>query len=970
MRIPAESSFELIYSVTVHPQLGPLMEAYIVQLTSQGNLSLVNQRIHANNADYYDKKLDSGDYEAIRLLEECTPEFIVKKFSKVKKIRPKEFFDKYFSAEQFKNSIRPHIEKRLVQVMKLIFGKKVFIKELNNVIFEELNWSHEIATVLFHLRRNENNTHYFATVKHNQSRVHISQSNAILLTEQPCYLLSAGMILRFDESVDGQKILPFLQKRFIEIPRKSEEMYFRKFLVPLLEEYDVYAVGFEIKTEKYEAVPVVHVSRLLNGTIGLILKFRYGKDEFNYQSGKTVSVKLNKQGEEYTFIRIKRSRSWEDIKKEVLIQKGLKNSGSEFFVPDTNDELSIIHWLKFQLNDLRKAGFEIEQKLPVPYSLDPESINYTISNEQDWFDVKAEVKFGAFSVPFIKLRQQILSGATTIQLPDGSLAIIPPKWIEQIKGLDEFSDDKNNLKIHRMHYGLLNDIGENSFGIQNEKGDRVIDTTMSYPVPNHFNGTLRAYQKAGYDWLNFLRANHFGGCLADDMGLGKTVQTLAFLQKIKEELPEKTENDLKLAGQVSLFETNRSAGTSLLVVPTSLIHNWYYEAKNFTPDLTFLIHTGMNRTSDVEKFGYYDVVLTTYGTVRNDIDMLKVFPFNVIVLDESQFIKNPASRIAKCVYQLRGESKIVLTGTPVENSITDLWSQMHFVNPGLLGSYKSFKQNYVQSIEKDFDEEKTRRLHSIIKPFVMRRTKRQVASDLPPKTEQIIYCDMSEEQADIYEKTKSTYRNMILDSIRTNGMNKSRIQILSGLTKLRQMANHPLLSDESYAGGSGKFDQVEQMLMTALEEGHKVLMFSQFVGHLSIYRKLLDDQKIDYAYLDGKTSAEIRREQVKKFQNSETSVFLISLKAGGFGLNLTAADYVFLLDPWWNPAAENQATDRAHRIGQEQNVFSYKFVTGNSVEEKIIRLQERKKTISDALIKTEESFVKTIDESELIEILT
>jgi SNF2 family DNA or RNA helicase len=471
-------------------------------------------------------------------------------------------------------------------------------------------------------------------------------------------------------------------------------------------------------------------------------------------------------------------------------------------------------------------------------------------------------------------------------------------------------------------------------------------------VPKDFLGILRPYQKAGYNWFHFLRKYNFGGCLADDMGLGKTVQTLALLQKIKEE-----NHDIGVHS------------TSLIIMPTSLVYNWLNEAKKFAPKLKIHAHTGSFRNKDIEIFSNYDLVITTYGVSRVDIELLKTFFFEYIILDESQNIKNPASKSFKAVKTLKSQFKLILSGTPVENTVNDLWTQMSFINPGLLGSQTLFYTEFVIPIEKKKDEEKASKLQALIKPFVLRRTKTQVATELPPKTENLFYCQMSEVQKEYYEEIKSEYRNELLLNLEGGAFKKSQIQVLQGLTKLRQIANHPGMVDEDYKGDSGKFENVIHTLENVLSRGHKVLVFSQFVKHLNIYRKYFDAENTPYAYLDGATTK--RGDVVKEFQtNSEIKLFLISIKAGGVGLNLTEADYVFILDPWWNPAVEQQAIDRTHRIGQTKNVFIYKFITKDSVEEKILALQNRKRKVAESLITTEESFVKSLSAKDIAEILS
>jgi SNF2 family DNA or RNA helicase len=422
---------------------------------------------------------------------------------------------------------------------------------------------------------------------------------------------------------------------------------------------------------------------------------------------------------------------------------------------------------------------------------------------------------------------------------------------------------------------------------------------------------------------------------------------------------------------LALLQAQKEAGTtqaSLLIMPTSLVYNWEMEARKFTPHLRVCTYTGTMREKNVAQFENYDLIITSYGITRIDVDLLKTYSFHYIILDESQAIKNPTSHIARAVSELNSRHRLILTGTPLENSTMDLWSQMSFVNPGLLGSQSFFRNEFMLPIEKKNDELKMQRLYAIIKPFILRRHKSQVATELPEKVENIQYCEMSEKQAREYEEAKSFYRNKILDHIDEKGMSKSQLILLQGLTKLRQIANHPKMVNQAYEGDSGKMQSVAHRLKTAIAENHKILIFSQFVKHLDMLRQFLDENEMSYAYLDGATRD--RQEQVERFQNGpQVPVFLISLKAGGLGLNLTAADYVFILDPWWNPAIEAQAIDRAHRIGQENRVFTYKFISKNTVEEKILALQRSKQRLASELITTEDSFVKALSKEDILSLL-
>jgi SNF2 family DNA or RNA helicase len=388
---------------------------------------------------------------------------------------------------------------------------------------------------------------------------------------------------------------------------------------------------------------------------------------------------------------------------------------------------------------------------------------------------------------------------------------------------------------------------------------------------------------------------------------------------------------------------------SLIVVPASLIQNWMNEIERFAPSLKVAAHTGIHRPRNTAGFKYCDVIISSYHTVRQDIDFLREYEFHYVILDESQMIKNPHSKLYRAMSDLRASHKMVVTGTPIENSLTDLWSQINFVNEGLLGSLSFFKKRFVRTIEKKKDQDQEQRLKDLINPFILRRTKEEVAKELPPLYEQYRFCNMTDEQKRLYEEEKSTIRNNLLENLEEIGLERSALMVLKALTRLRQLSNHPLMVEDDYEYGSGKYDEVFRNIESVVSEGHKVLIFSSFVKHLDLYARELDRLNWEYARLTGATVR--RQDQVDKFQNDPgCRIFLISLKAGGVGLNLTAADYVFMLDPWWNPAAEMQALNRAHRIGQDKSVFVYRFISNHTVEEKIQRLQQRKSELAKTFI--------------------
>jgi SNF2 family DNA or RNA helicase len=383
-----------------------------------------------------------------------------------------------------------------------------------------------------------------------------------------------------------------------------------------------------------------------------------------------------------------------------------------------------------------------------------------------------------------------------------------------------------------------------------------------------------------------------------------------------------------------------------------------------------LVHTGSQRNVDPKYFALNDVVLTTYGLMRSDSEMLSKFPWHYLILDESQMIKNPTSKTARAAKDMIAKYRLSLTGTPVENTLMDLWSQMTFLNPGLLGGETFFRDHYLQPIEKWRDVDRMEQLRKLIHPFILRRTKTQVATELPPKVEQVHYCEMTEPQRKLYESTKNYYRDYLLE-MAEGDFNKKKLNILAGLQKLRQIAIHPHLVEEGKdmdLSESGKFQEYERLLEEVISKGAKVLVFSQFVRLLKILRTDLEQKGIDTCYLDGSTID--RQAQVERFQTDPSvQVFLISLKAGGVGLNLTAAEYVFILDPWWNPAVERQAVDRSHRIGQTETVFSYKFITKDTIEEKIILLQQKKFQLSEDVISVEKELFKKLDMTDLVDLL-
>lgn len=574
---------------------------------------------------------------------------------------------------------------------------------------------------------------------------------------------------------------------------------------------------------------------------------------------------------------------------------------------------------------------------------------FRVQSGIDWFELHARVAFEGQAVSFPQLLQALARGETTIRLEDGSLGIVPEDWANRyglLAGLGDLEED--HIRFGNNQVLMLDALLASQSGIDYDKKYtklrekfRAFDGVACKHELKNFHGELREYQREGLGWLNFLQEFEFGGCLADDMGLGKTVQLLALLQERKAE--------------------RKKHHPTLIVVPKSIVFNWVQECERFTPNLNSLEYIGMDRATLRPKFSNHDLIFTTYGTLRRDVIELKDILFDYIVLDEAQTIKNAASQTAKASRLLQANHRLALSGTPIENHLGDLWSIFEFLNPGMLGRSSTFK-SYLANAD---DEEAQRLLSEGLSPFILRRTKKQVAHELPEKIEQTIYCPMREEQQRLYNQLRDHYRMSLMGIVQEQGLAKSKMHVLEALLRLRQAACHPaLLKKGAEEDMSAKLEVLIPHLQELINENHKVLVFSQFTSMLSIVKTHLNQTDLTYEYLDGKTRH--RQQCVERFQTDpDCGIFLISLKAGGLGLNLTAADYVFLLDPWWNPAVETQAIDRAHRVGQTRKVIAYRLICSGTVEEKIAELQKKKKNLAEAILQADSNLLKNLSSSDL-----
>jgi superfamily II DNA or RNA helicase len=914
---------------------------------------------------------------------------LVKRFSSGKS-KPGSFL-KDIDKNYLKSVVMPFIDNTLTKIIKLIIANNIQIykhETLPNLYNNEQIIIEPVpARAKLSFTRTTEGTSYTLSAFSGNRQIDLMHPGNAIITREPCVLLYEKHLLFFDSEIDGNLLGPFLKKESIEIPKRIEKDYFGKFIRKLVTRSEIEAEGFKVENISPQPVAVVTPDIDWQGKPALMLTFSYGDKTIqpNNPNKSITSMFADKDG--FVFSRLKRDMAWEKEMQKKLKSFGLAQSLTTYKLQGENNNsfLDLIDWLIINQNDLTEAGFKISQQPERGFILAKSSVKTNLRTTNDWFDLNATVEAGSYSFPFFRLRENILNGDREYVLPSGEIFLIPEPWMAEYAELMMFAEGSGDKpRIRKHHFMLLKPF---QFPEAEELAS-MVHPNFSSPLPELRNVTLRPYQEYGYRRISNLFSKNFGSILADDMGLGKTLQAIALLadlypQTDEIQIPESNPDKKSAPGlQLDIFFTPAPTAdsaipnsgampvatktASLIVMPASLIHNWYYELKRFAPWIKIHIYTGPNRKINQPMLKRANVILTTYGMLRNDIEKLEAYNFSVAILDESQQIKNPASSTAKAAFRIKCKNRIALSGTPVENSLSDLWSQMQFANPGMLGSLKTFHTEYVNPSRNHLRQDSTEKLKMMISPFIIRRTKAEVAPELPPVSESVAWCTMTDQQQKLYETEKSGIRNTLLSQLASGEQNLTAPLVLKALTKLRQIACHPALAGDENNIGSGKFNDAIEKLETVIAENHKVLIFSSFVKHLELYENWCNENNMRYSKLIGSTSN--REEVVNSFKKEDNiQVFLISLKAGGVGLNLQEAGYVFLLDPWWNPAAESQAISRAHRIGQDKNVFVYRFISSGTIEEKIIRLQDKKRKLADSVIQSEE-FLANLSTAEITEL--
>lgn len=979
----------LIVTLVNHPNFGYMLQPVFAFFDADAEVYIIAEVARVASASY--QELTEDAQRIVRLAASCMDRELMRSFSKEKN---EAAFLQKVSPKDIELYIRPFIEKKQGELASIIrkTGTPVFSRE--KIAVRDLRASQAVevlkepSEMVFHFSRAETFT-YKTTVRNGIEEVVLYEQFFAPLASSPAVVV-IGRQLHYFTDVDEKKLRPFFKKKQIEVPERSVSDYIRTFVLQCVKNYEVTGEGIAIFPQHYQPVAVLTLESDFNLLPVLTLRFHYGPHRFAIDRPYKKVAEVVEENGVLSVGWFFRDEEWERECISMLEKGGLTRSRTGQFniAPGSKNVASngespipgsqtgeagstgLIEWVN-RHGELLKH-FELKQSLgKLIYFTGEINLQVDVTSKNDWFDLYCVACFDdsdksgeVVRVPFVKLKEHIMNGIHEYILPDGRIAVLPSVWFTRFDEMFRFGKvSGDHLYLANIHFRVKELAVNGRFS-----EEKTEDRQLAVDIPPALHATLRSYQESGFRWLTYLEKNGFGGCLADDMGLGKTLQTIALLLHLYLAKSDRVGGLTQPAGlkssgvprQLSIFDdfveevqVKKTLPPSLIVMPTSLIHNWSSELEKFAPLLDVYAHYGSNRLQGDNfnnRLSHCQVILTSYGIVRQDIDLLSHYHFHYLVLDESQYIKNPDSQIFECVKQLHSTGKLALTGTPIENSLSDLWAQMDFLNAGVLGKRRAFRERFN---ERDVinEEGERQKLLKIIDPFILRRTKEEVAPELPPLTEETVYCEMEERQSALYNEEKNKIRNVLLEQWEEADKSYT-VAALSSLMRLRLLANHPAISLPCYEGASAKFEQVISQAETIFAEGHKVLIFSSFVKHLQLFADYFDRQGWRYAWLTGSTTN--RQDEIEKFsKDNDVKAFFISLKAGGTGLNLTAADYVFILDPWWNPAAEMQAVSRAHRIGQKRNVTLYRFITKHTVEEKIQRLQRYKKALTDAVVKSQ-----------------
>ncbi len=955
-----QAELEIVYDLYPAAEGLYLPMGYIVAKGRDGELTHIKQKALPETARALGMPIGPVQERLFQIVDKLQPKALEERFNPNKK-RPKPL-DKLLADKDIARAVASYAHRLMDELLGLAtrhhlpltweVDRKVLVKD-----FLLETTGQELEPLLF-FSRQDSGVRYQLKLADENGPWPIHSRDVAPITNHPAWLFVDYKLYRVPE-INGNMTKPFRKKEELIIPQKSVKTYFQKFILKVAARTDIHAEGFEVVQHgELQACRLEPVQDLFGNHWVLSVQMAYGSASFNWSDKKEKRASLQfDDGEEIRILQAIRDFGQEKEYIGKLKAFGLENTaGSYFELKDKpEDPFYLLEWIGENREALLSAGFTVTEPTYNGQALYLHQGQVELQTEQrnDWFDIYGQVRVGEFTFPFLSLAKYIREGERLFPLPNGVFFVIPQEWMARYKSLFQFGKkNQQQLRLAKSQFTLLAELGLGEAEDMVEESELLRDFEPS-PL---LKASLRPYQLEGVKWLVQLYENQLGACLADDMGLGKTLQTITALLYAKEKRKEeKAVSPPGNAPQLGLFEPAPDAGFlkplhALIILPASLVFNWEAEIQKFAPSLQVYRHTGPKRYKDLRLLQRFDIILTTYQTALRDVDVLRQLEYEYIVLDESQQIKNKDSKVFRAINQLEGRHKISLSGTPIENSLSDLWAQMQFINPNLLGSYNFFKKEFITPIEKQQAEDKKNQLRKLVQPYLLRRTKEEVAKDLPPLSVQVFYSEMAAEQKRLYEREKSAARNFLLENYQGDNP-QFRFQVLQSLTKLRQLANHPRLAVDKYEKESGKFNDVMEHWEVVRRGGHKALIFSSFVQHLELYRQEFESHQLPYAWLTGSQNSRQREAAIRAFQEDQAvQPFLISIKSGGTGLNLTAADYVFILDPWWNPTTEQQAIARAHRIGQDKHVIAIKFITKDSIEEKILRLQEQKAKLAEDII--------------------
>ena len=894
------------------------------------------------------EKLDSNTKQLLAICETLKPNIIFKKFAAKSKSKTIEdlLLDKKIAF-----GISLFIKTKLQLFLELIEANDfpLCINLDKDKDFEKckLHSQNSILETKLTFNKHSEGITYSLALKENEKAFFPSDHDVTLLLDEPAWLVIDKKIFRLKE-INSNKLKPFLKKKSIEIPTETVAKFFDVFIKDIVKKVTIEAIGFRIETKnKIVSCALKPEHDFFRNSYYLDLVFDYDGAAFQSSTSRNKQVQIITSDEIYV-IQHQRNKEEELFFENKMIELGFEKTETNLYKLQqsihSNNPYEAIEYLIEHKTFFEEYGFCLDLLSIGNKKIQTNSGTITLTNEQktDWFDLNLVIHFGKFEINFTLIIPNIKVNNRLFELQDGSYFLIPLEWMSKYEAILKFSTIKGNrLLLPKSNYTLLENLTTTAVLLVKPKA-------ILYKPSLLLKATLRPYQEEGVKWLLGNYQNGLGSCLADDMGLGKTIQTLAMLVAVQEQLQFlKSEQEILTDLFGSPLAVAKEKMKILIVLPSSLVFNWYNESKKFAPHFSRLQYIGNNRKLLANKLDRYDLIFTSYSIVSRDISVFEKYHFRFLILDESQNIKNRKSETFKAINKINASNKISLSGTPIENSLSDLWSQMEFINPNILGSFPFFDANFKIPIEKRNDENCLLELKKIIQPFILRRKKEDVLQDLPEMTEQIYYCDMEPEQEKRYEEEKSKARNLLLKI----DAPVDKLSTINTLMRLRQLSNHPKMIDTSSEIDSGKYIAVTNYLKTLVESNQKTIIFSSFLTNLEFYKTWCKENQINYCELIGSTLQKDREIEVNRFQEQEKPLlFFISLKAGGVGLNITRASHVLFLDPWWNPFSEKQGIGRAHRIGQLNKVNVVRFITKNTVEEKIIILQERKKLLSDSLL--------------------